>query len=397
MKLSQKIQHCSLSPMRKFTPFARDAEIAGKKIYKLNIGQPDIETPPAFFEAVRGFNQDVLAYANSQGTDDLINAVRDYYRKIGTSYKKEDILITAGGSEALQILFTCILDQGSEVIVPEPFYSNYNTFIRAAGGVIRPLTTFPEEDYNYANRERLEALINKNTRAIAIINPQNPTGNVLTEKELRLIADVAKDHSLYLICDEVYREFVYDSDNILCAGKLRDVDENVVIIDSVSKRFSACGARIGMLISRNRELMAEALKLCQGRLCTTTLEQVGATALYSVGPEYFEKVREEYRRRRDICYEKLTAIPGVVCAKPMGAFYVMAKLPIDDADLFQEWLLTDFEDHGETVMISPGAGFYATPGKGINEVRIAYVLKEADLSRALDLLALAIDAYNKRQ
>ena len=396
MKLSQKIQHCTLSPMRKFTPFARDAEIAGKKIYKLNIGQPDIETPPAFFEAVRGFNQDVLAYANSQGSDDLINAVRDYYRKIGTSYKKEDILITSGGSEALQILFTCILDQGSEVIVPEPFYSNYNTFIRAAGGMIRPLTTYPEEDYNYANRERLEALINKNTRAIAIINPQNPTGNVLTEKELRLIADVAKEHSLYLICDEVYREFVYDTDNILCAGKLRDVDENVVIIDSVSKRFSACGARIGMLISRNRDLMAEALKLCQGRLCTTTLEQVGATALYSVGPEYFDKVRDEYRRRRDICYEKLTAIPGVVCAKPMGAFYVMAKLPIDDADLFQEWLLTDFEDHGETVMVSPGAGFYATPGKGINEVRIAYVLKEADLSRALDLLALAIEAYNKR-
>ncbi len=396
MKLSQKIQHCTLSPMRKFTPFARDAEIAGKKIYKLNIGQPDIETPPAFFEAVRGFNQDVLAYANSQGSDDLINAVRDYYRKIGTSYKKEDILITTGGSEALQILFTCILDHGSEVIVPEPFYSNYNTFVRAAGGVIRPMTTYPEEDYNYADRERLEALINKNTRAIAIINPQNPTGNVLTEKELRLIADVAKEHSLYLVCDEVYREFVYDTDNVLCAGKLRDVDENVVIIDSVSKRFSACGARIGMLISRNRELMAEALKLCQGRLCTTTLEQVGAAALYSVGPEYFEKVRDEYRRRRDICYEKLTAIPGVVCAKPMGAFYVMAKLPIDDADVFQQWLLTDFEDHGETVMVSPGAGFYATPGKGINEVRIAYVLKEADLSRALDLLAMGIEAYNNR-
>ena len=396
MKLSQKIQHCTLSPMRKFTPFARDAEIAGKKIFKLNIGQPDIQTPPEFFEAVRGFSQDVLAYANSQGSDDLINAVRDYYRKLGTSYKKEDILITTGGSEALQIVFTCILDPGSEVIVPEPFYSNYNTFIRAAGGVIRPLTTHPEEDYNYADREKLEALINRNTRAIAIINPQNPTGNVLTEKELRLIADVAKAHDLYLICDEVYREFVYDSDNVLCAGKLRDMDENVVIIDSVSKRFSACGARIGMLISRNRTLMSEALKLCQGRLCTTTLEQVGAAALYSVGPEYFASVRDEYRRRRDICYQKLTSIPGVVCAKPMGAFYVMAKLPIDDADTFQQWLLTDFEDNGETVMVSPAAGFYATPGKGVNEVRIAYVLKEHDLSRALDLLALAIEKYNQR-
>ena len=396
MVFSQKAQRCSLSPMRKFTPYAMAAEAAGKKIYKLNIGQPDIETPPAFFEAVRGFSQKVLAYANSQGMELMLNAVVNYYKRIGVDYEKRDILITTGGSEALQILFLCILDEGSEVIVPEPFYSNYDTFIKAAGGVIRPLPTVPEEDYNYAKPAAMEALINEKTRAIAIINPQNPTGNVLTEKELRLIADVAKAHDLYLICDEVYREFVYDSDNVLCAGKLRDMDENVVIIDSVSKRFSACGARIGMLISRNRTLMSEALKLCQGRLCTTTLEQVGAAALYSVGPEYFASVRDEYRRRRDICYQKLTSIPGVVCAKPMGAFYVLAKLPIDDADTFQQWLLTDFEDNGETLMVSPAAGFYATPGKGVNEVRIAYVLKEHDLSRALDLLALAIEKYNQR-
>ena len=327
----------------------------------------------------------------------MLDAVVNYYRRIGVNYSKEDILITTGGSEALQILFLCILDEGSEVIVPEPFYSNYNTFIRAAGGVIRPLSTCPEEDYNYASREKMEALINEKTRAIAIINPQNPTGNVLTEQELRLIADVAKEHNLYLICDEVYREFVYDTDNVLCAGKFRDVDDNVVVIDSVSKRFSACGARIGMLISRNRELMAQALKFCQGRLCTTTLEQVGAAALYSVGPEYFAKVREEYRRRRDICYRKLTAIPGVVCAKPMGAFYVMAKLPIDNADEFMKFMLTEFEDKGETVMCAPAAGFYATPGCGINEIRIAYVLKEKDLERALDLLAMGIEAYNKRK
>ncbi len=397
MKISQKAQLCTLSPMRKFTPYAMAAEAAGKKIYKLNIGQPDIETPPEFFQAVQSFSQKVLAYANSQGTEFMLDAVVDYYRRIGVNYSKEDILITTGGSEALQILFLCILDEGSEVIVPEPFYSNYNTFIRAAGGVIRPLSTCPEEDYNYASREKMEALINEKTRAIAIINPQNPTGNVLTEQELRLIADVAKEHNLYLICDEVYREFVYDTDNVLCAGKFRDVDDNVVVIDSVSKRFSACGARIGMLISRNRELMAQALKFCQGRLCTTTLEQVGAAALYSVGPEYFAKVREEYRRRRDICYRKLTAIPGVVCAKPMGAFYVMAKLPIDNADEFMKFMLTEFEDKGETVMCAPAAGFYATPGCGINEIRIAYVLKEKDLERALDLLAMGIEAYNKRK
>ena len=396
MILSEKAKRCTLSPMRKFTPYAMAAEKAGKKIYKLNIGQPDIETPPEFFEAVRGFSQKVLAYANSQGTEVMLDAVVDYYRRIGADYAKEDILITTGGSEALQILFLCILDEGCEVIVPEPFYSNYNTFVNAAGGVIRPLSTVPEEDYNYAKPEALEALINEKTRAIAIINPHNPTGNVLKPQELRAIADVAKKHGLYLVCDEVYREFVYDSDDVQCAGTMRDMDENLVIIDSVSKRFSACGARIGMLISRNRALMAEALKFCQGRLCTTTLEQVGAAALYTVGPEYFEKVRDEYRRRRDLCYAKLTAIPGVVCAKPMGAFYVMAKLPIDDADAFQQWLLTDFEDRGETVMCSPAAGFYATPGKGRNEVRIAYVLKEHDLGRALDLLAMAIEQYNNR-
>lgn len=396
MKLSQKAQRCTLSPMRKFTPYAMAAEAAGKKIYKLNIGQPDIETPPAFFEAVRGFSQKVLAYANSPGAGFMRDAVVDYYHRIGVDYTRDDVLITTGGSEALQILFLCILDEGSEVIVPEPFYSNYTTFIQAAGGVIRPLSTVPEEDYNYAKPELLESLINEKTRAIAIINPQNPTGNVLTREELRAVADVAKKHDLYLICDEVYREFVYDTDDVLCAGSLRDMDDNVVVIDSVSKRFSACGARIGMLISRNKALMAEALKFCQGRLCSATLDQVGAAALYSVGPDYFEKVRAEYRRRRDLCYQKLTAIPGVVCAKPMGAFYAMAKLPIDDADEFTKWMLTDFEDHGETVMCSPANGFYATPGKGRNEVRIAYVLKERDLSRALDLLALGIERYNNR-
>ena len=396
MKLSEKAKSCTLSPMRKFTPYAMACEKAGKKIYKLNIGQPDIETPPEFFEAVRNFSQKVLAYANSQGIESLQEAVVDYYHRIGVEYTKQDILITTGGSEAMQILFLSILDPGSEVIVPEPFYANYNTFIKAAGGVVRPMSTIPEEDYNYANKEKLEALINENTRAIAIINPQNPTGNVLTEQELEMIAQVAKEHDLYLICDEVYREFVYDTDDVLCAGRLKGVDDNVVIIDSVSKRFSACGARIGMLISRNKDLMAQALKFCQGRLCSATLDQVGAAALYKVGPEYFAKVRDEYRRRRDLCYAKLTAIPGVVCAKPMGAFYVMAKLPIDDAESFQKYLLTEFEDNGETVMVSPATGFYATPGKGLNEVRIAYVLKEKDLGRALDLLAMAIDRYNHR-
>ena len=396
MKLSQKVLECNLSPMRKFHPFAVDAESCGKKIYHLNIGQPDIATPPQFFEAVKAFSKDVLSYAESPGMPVLIQAICAYYRCLGVNYKDEDILITTGGSEALFITMLCILDEGSEVIVPEPFYPNYHTFIRAAGGRIRPLPTFPEENYNYANRERLEKLINENTRAILITNPNNPTGNSLSEKQLRLITKVARDHNLYLICDEVYREFVYDHDKIFCAGKYRDIDQNIVIIDSVSKRFSSCGARIGMIISRNRDLMAQAMKFCQGRLCTATLDQLGAAALYTVGPEYFAKVKEEYRRRRDVCYQKLSQIPGVVCSEPKGAFYMMAKLPIDDADLFQTWLLTDFEDRGETVMFSPGRSFYATEGKGADEIRIAYVLKEEDLSRAMDLLALAIEQYNSR-
>ena len=396
MKLSQKVLECNLSPMRKFHPFAVDAESCGKKIYHLNIGQPDIATPPQFFEAVKAYSADVLSYAASPGVPELIQAIQKYYRRLGVNYKEEDILITTGGSEALFITFLCILDEGSEVIVPEPFYPNYHTFIRAAGGRIRPLPTCPEENYNYANRERLEKLINENTRAILITNPNNPTGNSLSEKQLRLITKVARDHNLYLICDEVYREFVYDHDKIFCAGKYRDIDQNIVIIDSVSKRFSSCGARIGMIISRNRDLMAQAMKFCQGRLCTATLDQLGAAALYTVGPEYFAKVKEEYRRRRDVCYEKLSKIPGVVCSEPKGAFYMMAKLPIDDADLFQTWLLTDFEDHGETVMFSPGRSFYATEGKGVDEIRIAYVLKEEALARAIDLLAIAIEQYNNR-
>ena len=396
MKLSDNVQACHLSPIRKFYPFAMDAELSGKKIYYLNIGQPDIETPPIYFEAIRDYSSKVLAYAQSPGEPELIRSIRRYYRRLGVNYNREDILITTGGSEALLIALLCILDPGSEVIVPEPFYPNYDTFVKAAGGRIRPLETFASEGYNYADRGRLEKLINENTRAIMITNPNNPTGNSLTEKQLRLVTKVARDHGLFLICDEVYREFVYDSDKIFCAGKYRDIDKNIILIDSVSKRFSGCGARVGMMISRNQELMAQALKFCQGRLSVATLDQVGANALYSLDPSYFDKIKAEYKRRRDVCYQKLSSIPGVVCTEPKGAFYMMAKLPVDDAELFQTWLLTDFEDNGETVMFSPGKDFYATPGKGIDEIRIAYVLEEDKLARALDLLALAIEQYNKR-
>lgn len=394
MKFSGKIESCELSPMRKFHPFALAAEAKGRKIYHLNIGQPDIETPPAFFEAVRGFRQSVLEYAPAPGVPAYVDAVKTYYDRLGIHFAADDILATTGGSEALQMALTCLLDDDDEILIPEPFYPNYNTFVRVTGGVIRPIPTTAEEGYRYAERSRIEPLINEHTRAILITNPGNPTGVVLSPEEMRLMADIAKEHDLFLLSDEVYREFVYGGEGMTSFAEFEDMAEHVIIVDSVSKRFSACGARVGALISRNQGLMAQALKLCQGRLCAATLDQIGAAALYTVDPGYFASVREEYQKRRDTCMEGLAKIPGVVCECPKGAFYITAKLPVDDADRFQIWLLEEFEDHGETLMFAPGEGFYATPGKGKDEVRFAYILKQADLKRAMELLAKAIAAYN---
>ena len=396
MKFSSKVQRCSLSPMRKFHPYAMAAKAAGKKIYHLNIGQPDIATPAAAFAAVRNFELPVLEYAPSPGIPALVSAVQRYYNGIGVSLEEDDILITTGGSEALSIALNCILDDGDEIIVPEPFYPNYSTFIYAAGAKIAPITTTPHDGYWYADRAKFEALINEHTKAILITNPGNPTGTVLKPEEMRMIADVAKEHDLFLIADEVYREFVYGGEELASVASYDDLAENVVLIDSVSKRFSACGARVGILISRNKELIQHALKFCQARLSVATLDQTAAAAMYTMPADYFTESREEYKRRRDTVYRKIKEIPGVVCECPGGAFYMMAKLPVDDADKFQQWLLTDFDDNGDTVMFAPGAGFYATPGMGVDEIRIAYVLKQEDLERAMDLLAKGIEAYNAR-
>ena len=395
MKFSSKALRCQQSPMRKFHPYAVAAAAAGKKIYHLNIGQPDIQTPKQLFDAVRNFHEPTLAYAPSPGIPALIDAIRGYYARIGVTLDAGDILITAGGSEALQIACNCILDSGDEIIVPEPFYPNYHTFITTAGASIHPLHTRPEEGYFFADRAKLEDCITPHTRAILVTNPGNPTGTCLTRDEMRMILDVAVEHDLYLIADEVYREFAYETGELLSFLQFGYGYENLILIDSVSKRFSACGARIGCLISRNVEFMAQALKYCQARLSVATLDQVAAAALYSVGPEYFAAVREEYHRRRDTVVRKLHEIPGVVCECPKGAFYLMAALPVDDAEKFQQWLLEEFDDHGDTVMFAAGGPFYATPGKGLNEIRIAYVLKQEDLERAMDLLALGIQKYNE--
>ena len=395
MKFSSKALRCQQSPMRKFHPYAVAAAAAGKKIYHLNIGQPDIQTPPQLFEAVRSFHEATLAYAPSPGIPALIDAICSYYARIGVTLDAGNVLVTTGGSEALQIACNCILDDGDEIIVPEPFYPNYHTFITTAGASIHPLHTKPEEGYFFADRAKLEDCITPNTRAIMITNPGNPTGTCLTRDEMKMILDVAVEHDLYLIADEVYREFAYETGELLSFLQFGYGYENLILIDSVSKRFSACGARIGCLISRNVEFMAQALKYCQARLSVATLDQVAAAALYSVGPEYFAAVREEYHRRRDTVVRKLHEIPGVVCEQPEGAFYFMVKLPVDDTDKFQQWLLEEFDDHGDTVMFAAGGPFYATPGKGLNEIRIAYVLKQEDLERAMDLLALGIQKYNE--
>ncbi|MBP3672336.1 MAG: pyridoxal phosphate-dependent aminotransferase [Oscillospiraceae bacterium] len=396
MRISINANRCQPSPMRKFHPYAVEAKKQGKKIYHLNIGQPDLPTPQAFYDAVRSFDAKTLEYEASPGMPVLIDAVREYYAQLDVKLDPQDVFITTGGSEAL--LFTClsIMDPYTEVIIPEPYYPNYTTFVHAAGGVIRALPTNPWEGYRYAKRERIESLITPNTRAILITNPGNPTGVVLSEEEMRMIADIAKEHNLFLICDEVYREFCYDDKfGVPTMARYRDIDDNLVIIDSVSKRFSACGARVGCVVTRNKELQQALLKFCQSRLSVATVDQLGAAALYNVDHEFFRECKVEYKRRRDTVVSCLRQIPGVVVEEPMGAFYVMASLPVDDADKFQYWLLQEFDDNGDTVMFAPGAPFYETPGKGINEVRIAYVLNTEDLKRAMELLARGIARYQK--
>ena len=396
MKLSSKMQRCGLSPMRKFNGEAAAAEERGIHIYHFNIGQPDILTPPSYYEALSTFAQPVLSYAPSGGVPELLDAVRRYYANINVELSRSEILVTTGGSEALQMTMASILDDGDEIVIPEPFYPNYHTSVTLAGATIRPLTTCPEEGYRYAVRERVEACINEHTRAILITNPGNPTGAVLSPEELELMLTIAKEHDLFIICDEVYREFVYDGEPLMSSLQYKGFEDNVIVIDSVSKRFSACGARIGLLISRNKAFMSEAMKWCQCRLAVSTMDQIASAKLYDLPADYFAAAREEYKLRRDTLMKKLAEIPGVVCKEPKGAFYVMAALPVDDADTFQHWLLNEFDDQGETVMFACGEPFYGTPGKGKNEVRMAYVLNAGDIARGMDILAVAIEKYNNR-
>ena len=396
MKLSSKMERCGLSPMRKFNPYADKVKERGIKIYHLNIGQPDVETPAPFFDALRNYADKVVSYAPSGGMPAYLDAVRGYFERIGVKLTRDEILATSGGSEALQMVFATILDDGDEVIIPEPFYPNYATSVTLAGASVHPIPTSVEEGYFYADRARVEACINEHTRAIFVTNPGNPTGTILTPDELKLMLDIAKEHDLFLICDEVYREFVYAGEPLLSALQFPGYEQNVVVIDSISKRFSACGARVGCVISHNAEFMGQAMKWCQCRLASATVDQIAAAALYHMDPGYFAAVRDEYRLRRDTMVRKLKEIPGVICDTPRGAFYVMCALPVDDADKFQMWLLNEFNDNGETVLFACGEPFYATPGRGVNEVRLAYTINAPDIARAIDILKIAIEKYNNR-
>ncbi len=397
MRISSRSQAMQASPIRKLVPYANEAKKRGTKVYHLNIGQPDIETPAVFMEAVRNADVKVLAYADSNGWEPLRDSISRYYKRIGLSYETEDIIITNGGSEALQWAMLIACDPGEEILVPEPFYTNYRGFAAPYLVQLKPITTYPHNGFALPERPVIEALITEKTRGIVLSNPGNPAGAVYTYEEVRRIADIARDRNLFIIADEVYREFCYDGKTATSFGSMTDVLDRVIIIDSVSKRFSACGARVGSLTSKNRDVMSAALKLGQARLCVPTLDMIGSKALYDLDPDYFTPIRQEYENRRNLMIDALQQMEGVVCEKPGGAFYATAKLPVDDAEAFAIWLLTDFELDGKTVMVAPVENFYQTPGMGRDEVRVAYVLKLEDLAEAVRILKIALEAYPGRK
>lgn len=394
MKLSQRIESMQFSPIRKLAPLAQQARAKGLKVYGLNIGQPDVETPELFKEALKNYNLDVLAYSDSRGMDELLTSYKKYYTEYDLNFEKDEMIVTNGGSEGLLFAMMAICDPGEEIIIPEPFYTNYNSFSDVAGVNVVPMLTKAETGFHLPKREEIEALITDKTRGFIISNPGNPTGVVYTEEEIRMLTDIAMKNNLYIIADEVYREFVYDGLKFFSPLMIKEAEQNIILIDSVSKRYSACGARIGLIASKNKEFMGQVMKLAQARLCCPTVDQLACAKLIETPASYFEKVNKEYRERRDILHSGIMEIPGVVSEKPTGAFYIMVKLPIDDADKFAAWLLTDFEVDGATVQVAPAAGFYATKGLGKNEIRLSYCINQEDLKKAAHILKLGVEKYN---
>lgn len=392
-RISQKGKAMPESPIRKLVPFAENAYKQGKTVYYLNIGQPDIKTPTVALDAVKVHSLEILAYTRSEGSEDYRKKIADYYLRNDISVSHENIIVTTGGSEALLFAFGAIMDVDDEIIIPEPFYANYNGFTVASGVKVVPVVSNIENNFALPPIEEFEKLITPKTKAILICNPGNPTGYLYSKAEIDKLAQIVKKHNLFLIADEVYREFVYDGNKHFSVMSVPGLEEHAIMIDSVSKRYSMCGARIGCLVSKNKEVIQTALKFAQARLSPPTLAQIASEAALQTPQSYFDEVIEEYVDRRNTLITELQKIEGVKVAKPKGAFYCIAELPIKNADDFAQWLLEKFDINGETVMVAPAAGFYSTPGIGLNQIRIAYVLNKQSLVKAVNIIKEALKVY----
>lgn len=395
-QVSNKGRQMPESPIRKLVPYAEIAKKKGHKVYHLNIGQPDIKTPEVALGAIKNNTIKILEYSHSAGFESYRTKLAASYKNHGVNVNTEDIIITTGGSEALLFALGSTMDAGDEIIIPEPFYANYNGFSVASGVTVVPVISTIDEGFALPPIADFEKLITPKTKAILICNPGNPTGYLYTQEEIQQLANLVKKHDLFLIADEVYREFTYDGDKHYSVMNVPGLEQNAIMIDSVSKRYSMCGARIGCIVSKNKEVMATAMKFAQARLSPPTFAQIASEAALDTPQSYFDEVISEYRDRRDTLISELNKIEGVKVASPKGAFYCIAKLPIDNADKFAQWLLESYDLNGETVMVAPAAGFYSTPNVGLDEIRIAYVLKKEDLIRSVEILADALKKYNNK-
>ncbi|MBC7627807.1 pyridoxal phosphate-dependent aminotransferase [Ferruginibacter sp.] len=394
LSISKRGHEMPPSPIRKLVPFAEAAKKRGTKVYHLNIGQPDIETPPQILAAVRNSDFKILEYSHSAGNESYRKKLAEYYSRVSVDVTAEQIIITTGGSEAIVFAMMACMDAGDEVIIPEPFYANYNGFAIEAGVIVKPITSSIETGFALPPIEDFEKAITSKTKAIIICNPNNPTGYLYSKEEMELLKQIIVKHNLFLFSDEAYREFCYEGTHT-SAMHLTGADDNVILMDTISKRYSACGGRIGALVTKNKEVLNSVLKFAQARLSPPGFAQILAEAAVDLPLNYFDDIKAEYKKRRDTIVKRLNAMPGVFCPNPGGAFYAIAKLPVADADKFCQWLLESFEFNKQTLMLAPASGFYGTPGLGKQEVRLAYVLNITDINAAMDCLEKALEAYNE--
>jgi len=395
LDISKRAKEAQFSPIRKFVPFLEEVKKKGIKVFELHIGQPDLETPKEILKEIKNFKGKILSYTNSIGIEKVRLAWQKYYRDFGINFDVSEIIVTTGGSEAILFAFATICNPGEEIIVFEPFYANYNGYASIAGVKLVPIRTLAKDGFHLPEKKEIEKKINKKTRGILICNPNNPTGAIYKKSELKTIAEIAKKHNLFILSDEVYREFVYDGQNHYSMMDFPEIRNQVILLDSISKRFSACGARIGCLASKNKKVIEGATKFAQARLSLPQVEQLAVIPLLKNSKKYTQKIAREYKRRRDIVFEALQKIPGVFCLKPKGAFYIMVKLPIGDSDKFAKWFLTDFSFQKKTVMVAPASGFYATKNLGKDEVRIAFVLSVPKLKEAMEIFKKGLEKYIK--